>query len=281
MKVGIIPDVHGNKNYEQKVASLVKAGVEKIIFLGDYCDSHDEGNNWLIQKSCLDKILDLKKANPGFYTILFGNHDQQYLTSLGADTSVSDRQYYAAVDIQEYLLANYKHFQMIEVVDNWIFSHAGVTKIWLNNPLGSSTFKYRTKDDLKFWKLEDINKHFKKQELEYFNHNSFDPYGDDESEGCTWIRPPSLIRFGLKGYNQCVGHTTLNEDDSELMNYWHLDSRVITGQEYYDRKHYYEHQYEEGAVDNLENKYVFLDSPDQGCFSIIDTATNNVEILKV
>lgn len=281
MKVGIIPDVHGNKNYEQKVASLIKAGVEKIIFLGDYCDSHDEGNNWLIQKRCLDKILELKKTNPDFYTVLLGNHDQQYLTSLGADTTVSCRQYYAATDIQEYLLANYKHFQMIEVVDNWIFSHAGVTKVWLNNPLGGSTFKYRTEDDPKFWKLEDINKHFKKQDLKYFNHNSFDPYGDDESEGCTWIRPPSLIRFGLKGYNQCVGHTTLNEDDSELMNYWHLASRVTTGQEYYDRKYYYEHQYEKGAVDNLENKYVFLDSPDQNCFSIIDTVTNEVEVLKV
>lgn len=279
MKIGVIPDVHGNKNYEQKVKSLIKAGVDHIIFLGDYCDSHSEDNNWLVQKACLDKILDLKKANPGYYTVLLGNHDLLYLPSLGADIRVSNRQFFAAADIQEYLLENYEYFQMIKVVDNWIFSHAGVSQIWLNNPLGGETFKYRVQDDLKFWKLDDINKHFKNREIQYFNHNSWNSYGDNESEGCTWIRPPSLIRYGIKGYNQCVGHTTLEE--GEYMDYWFLNSRVVTGQEYYDDGNYQQHQYVDDAADNLENKYVFLDHPEQLYYAIIDTETNDVEILKV
>ena len=279
MKLGVIPDRHGNKNFEQKLENLLKENVEKIIVLGDYCDSHEEGNNWLTQKSCLDTLLELKKANPAFYSILFGNHDQHYLSSFGADTRVSGRQWFSAIDIQEYLLANYEYFQMIEIVDKWIFSHAGVSQIWLNNPLGGSTFKYRVKDDLKFWKLQDVNEHFKAKQIEYFNHNSYDPYGDYETESCIWIRPPSLIRYGVKGYNQCVGHTALEEGIN--MEYWNLEDRVVTGQEYYDKKHYWEHQYEEGAVDNLENKYVFLDSPDQSYYATIDTKTDEVKIMRV
>ena len=274
MRVGVIPDIHGNKNFEQKIESLLNEGVDKIIFLGDYCDSHVEGNKWPVQKECLDKILERKKANPDFYSVLFGNHDQHYLLNYGADTHVSGRQWWSAPDIQEYFIKNYKYFQMIEVIDKWIFSHAGISKAWLVSP-NSHPFGYP--EELN-WTLEDINSHFQKKDIKYFNHHSNDPYGDDLYEGCTWIRPPSLIRYGLTGYNQCIGHTALEEGPN--MDYWNLDSRIITGQEYWDKKFYYSWQYEDG-VDNLDNKYVFLDSPDQSYYSIIDTVTNDVKIMRI
>jgi len=274
MKVGIIPDVHGNFNFEEKLRNL-SLKVDKIIFLGDYCDSHNENSNWITQKKCLDKILFLKKERPDFYTLLLGNHDQHYLSSLGASTRISGRQHFSAAEIQEYLLANYEHFQMIEVIDNWIFSHAGISQTWFDNPLGKAVFE---KDRLEFCKLSDINDCFKAKQVSCFNFNGYDPYGDDDSEGCTWIRPPSLIRYGIKDYNQCVGHTALAEGFD--MDYWNLDSRIVTGQDYWDKKQYYKHQYQDG-VDNLKNKYVFLDSPEQEYYSIIDTKTNEVEIFKV
>lgn len=273
MKVGIIPDIHGNLNFEEKLSKLENK-VEKIIFLGDYCDSHKPESNWLIQKRGLDKILSLKKANPEFYTLLFGNHDQHYMVRYGAQSG-SNKQYFQMADIQEYLIKEYSNFQAIEVIDNWIFSHAGISKDWLQGP---NTDPWRGVPIEENWKLEDVNKHFKKKELKYFNHHSWDAYGDDPIEGCMWIRPPALIRYGISGYNQCVGHTALAP--GEYMEYWHLDDRVVTGQEYWDKKHYYQHQYREGA-DNLKSKYVFLDSPDQEYYSIIDTKSNEVEILKV
>lgn len=274
MKILAIADTHGNK-VSLKIARKYVDEVDRVIFLGDYVDSHQPENNWLKQKSVLNDILAFKKEHADKVTCLFGNHDICYLPKFGGDPNVSGHQYYVTVDIQEYFCEHYEDFQAIEVVDNWIFSHAGVTQNWLDAPLGKMHYErdvIEGKDV--FWKLEDANKAFKTKQLKYFNHNSYDPYGDDESEGCMWIRPPSLIRFGVEGYNQCIGHTVLAED---AMDYWNLESRIVSAKDWYDKKRFYKYQYEaENEPSNLDCKYVFIDSPDNNVYAIIDTQTNEV-----
>lgn len=279
MRVGVLPDAHGNDIILKSWDELEKKGVEKIIQLGDWVDSHVEGNNWIQQKSLLQKVLKRKEESKIPVKLLFGNHDQSYITKYGADSNVSGHQFYVAADIQEFFDKHFDSFQAIEVVDNWIFSHAGVTQNWLDAPLGN----YYERDIIEgkdvFWKLEDVNKAFKAKQLKYFNHNSFDPYGNSEEESCTWVRPPSLIRFGIEGYNQCVGHTVLTEDS---MSYWNLEGRVVEAKDWYDKKKFYKYQYEaENEPKNLDCKYVFIDSPENNLYAVIDTVTNEVEITSV
>ena len=280
MRVGVLPDAHGNDIILKSWDKLKTAKVDEIVCLGDYVDSHKEENTWNTkQKKLLNEILKRKEESKIPVKLLLGNHDFSYITKYGADSNVSGHQFYVAADIQEFFDKHFDSFQMIEIVDNWIFSHAGVTQNWLDTPLGN----YYERDVIEgkdvFWKLEDVNKAFKAKQLKYFNHNSFDPYGDDESEGCLWIRCPSLIRFGIEGYNQCVGHTSLTEDS---MNYWGLEDRVVDAKDWYDKKKFYKYQYEaENEPKNLDCKYAFIDSPENNFYAIIDTVTNEVEITSV
>lgn len=97
--------------------------------------------------------------------------------------------------------------------------------------------------------------------FDYYNFNGYDNYGDDITQGPTWIRPPSLVKDHIEGYNQCVGHTPFEDDDfGPDDNFWNIPERVL----------------------NLEKEtLVFLDSPDQSKLALIDTKTNTVEILGV
>lgn len=263
MRVGVIPDIHGNENFEIKVKNLQEANVDKIVFLGDYFDSHDPGDSFLVQKKCFNRILELKNSNPDFYIVLLGNHDIHYLTRLGA-SSTSNKQWEHATEIQELLLQNRQKFDAVFVADNWIFSHAGVTSNW----------KKRWFDDKTF---SDINKTLQaSKNISYFNWQGLDPYGDDPINSCVWVRPPSLIEKGLTAYNQCVGHTVL--DSEELRQYWYLKSRIT------NRRDFLEDYKSPALLDDqlIENPiYVFLDSSVQDMYGIIDTDLSSVQIYQL
>ena len=44
MRVLVLPDAHGNST-PLEIAKRFVNEVDKVIFLGDYVDSHEEGNN--------------------------------------------------------------------------------------------------------------------------------------------------------------------------------------------------------------------------------------------
>ncbi len=280
MKVGVLPDVHGNGTVYENFFKLKELEVEHIVQLGDWVDSHNSGNSWANQKSLLEKFLKLKKENPDYLTLLFGNHDLSYMYNFGGQ-SCSGHQYFVSQDIQEFFCKNWNEFQAIKVIDNWIFSHAGITQQWLDFPLGGNFSREPIDGENQYWTLDDVNRHFRDKNLKYFNHNSYDPYGDDEHEGCMWIRPPALIRYGLEGYNQCVGHTVLDLNNKDYMEYWNLEGRAVDAQEWYDHKKFFLHQYQssEDYPRNLDCKYVFIDHPENKVCAIIDTKTNEVEIV--
>lgn len=263
MRVGVIPDIHGNENFEIKVKNLQEANVDKIVFLGDYFDSHDPDDNFLVQRRCFNRVLELKNSNPDFYTVLLGNHDIQYLTRLGA-SSTSNKQWEHATEIQELLLQNRQKFDAVFVADNWIFSHAGITSNWKKCWFDDKTFS-------------DINKTLQvSKNISCFNWQGLDPYGDDPINSCVWVRPPSLIEKGLPVYNQCVGHTVL--DSEELRQYWYLKSRIT------NRRDFLEDYKFPALLDDqfIENPiYVFLDSSVQDMYGITDTDLSTVRIYQL
>lgn len=282
-RVLAVPDVHGNKLVpENAKAAYEKYKPDFIVFVGDYVDSHTEGNSWIQQQEQLKAILDWKKElnkKKEVCFTLFGNHDLSYMYNYGG-VSCSGHQFFVSQDIQEFFCEHWNEFQAIKVIDNWIFSHAGITQQWLDFPLGGNFAKAPIDRENQYWTLDDVNRHFRDKNLKYFNHNSNDSYGDDEHEGCMWIRPPALIRMGLEGYNQCVGHTVLDLTDSIYMDYWGLKGRVVRAQDWYDNKKFFFHQYQaENYPRNLDCTYVFIDHPENKVCAVIDTITNEVEIV--
>lgn len=283
-RVLAVPDVHGNKIVlENAKVAYEKHKPDFVVFVGDYVDSHVDGNSWIQQQEQLKAILDWKKElnkEKEICFTLFGNHDLSYMYNYGG-VECSGHQFFVSQDIQEFFCEHWNEFQAIKVIDNWIFSHAGITQQWLDFPLGGNFSKEPIDGENQYWTLDDVNRHFRNKNLKYFNHNSYDPYGDDEHEGCMWIRPPALIRMGLEGYNQCVGHTVLDLTDSMYMEYWGLEGRVAKAQDWYDKKKFFLHQYQEPEdyPRNLDCNYVFIDHPENKVCAIINTKTNEVEII--
>lgn len=274
MRVLVLPDTHGNSRNFESIQKHVSS-VDKIIFLGDYFDSHYPDCDFTQQRDVFLKIMNFKKTCDKPVVVLLGNHDLAYLPAYRGDTNISPHQYEHQTDIENLLKDNVENLQILDVIDNWIFSHAGLSNKWFER-----TMRYlKHLDPGKNPTILDINKLLQQyHDLSLFNHCSNDPYGDDQDEGCMWIRPPSLISFGLIGYNQTVGHTTMDPDSYY---YKMIGDSVITTQRYLDKfskpsvRYYTDRDVE---CDSLDEKYVFLDTPDQSCYAIINTQTDDVTL---
>lgn len=272
MKVLVLPDTHGNLRNFECIKKHIDS-VDKIIFLGDYFDSHYPEYNFEQQKNAFLKIMNFKKSCEKPVVVFLGNHDLGYLPSYKGDTNISPHQYEYQKDIEELLTADIENLQILDVVDNWIFSHAGISNKWL-----ARAIKYlKHLEPNTNPNILDLNRFLHQHhDLSFFNHCSNDPYGDDEAESCMWIRPPSLIGFGLIGYNQVVGHTAMSSD---ALYYNIVGSNVTTLREFLNRftkpvaRYHTDRNIEH---DSLDEKYVFLDTPDQSSYAIIDTQTNDV-----
>ena len=79
-----------------------------------------------------------------------------------------------------------------------IFSHAGVSKVWLEKILKESD-------------VHNINDYGLRKEFGFTPDSPLDYYGDSETQPPTWIRPGTLCSCNIKGYDQVVGHTTTSK----------------------------------------------------------------------
>ena len=85
---------------------------------------------------------------------------------------------------------------MVEVIDNWIFVHGGISSKWIEDIM-----KMKKID---FSKIEELNDFFYNKNFSIFDHYSLNPYGESIIEGPLWIRSNALIRCMYGKYNQCV-----------------------------------------------------------------------------
>lgn len=282
MKICIFPDVHENwdifnKNLEN---ALNDKSLDKIILLGDYCDCHDGDKNAKNHGIVTaENIKNLANIDDPRLDRLIGNHDFKYIAGFPC-SGPSD--YYKWLETyKEAFLSNLYKFKIAVKYDNWIFSHAGFSSEWFENVYNTFKLKFGIENPLPYDPVDLSNKLFWSKYWSPFDFSDKcnDPYGDSIFSPPTWIRPPSLIRFGIEGYNQCVGHTVLTEDS---MSYWNLEGRVVDAKDWYDKKKFYKYQYEaENEPKNLDCKYVFIDSPENNFYAVIDTVTNEVEITSV
>ena len=194
-KILIVPDVHG-RAFWHRAMELVDQ-VDQIVFLGDYLDPYShEGISFDLALEEFNKILEFKKEYPELVTLLVGNHDMHYIIKDFMDCS---RRNTAMLDqLHKLYNSNLDLFNLIRIEDDWLFSHAGVYKGWMN--------KYE-------FTLEDLNlKTFLGSHWPALEDLSMYRGGYNFVGSCVWADIRESVKNELfPGYKQVVGHTQLND----------------------------------------------------------------------
>lgn len=192
-KVLVLGDIHGRTIWKDIIE---EEHPDFIIFLGDYVSTHDNISSEQ-QISNLEDIISYKEDHLDSVILLRGNHDCQFLGYYWAECSGLDRtvlRYMSQPEFREKFLSL---TQWIYVDNKTIFSHAGVSQVWMDNS--------GIKD------VNDIN-NLEPSELFGFNPDSpFDYSGNSITQPLTWIRPTSLAMCNVIGYDQVIGHTPIGK----------------------------------------------------------------------
>lgn len=198
MKIIALGDTHGRENWK---AITRKNDFDKVIFIGDYFDSH-EGVSPKQQKENFKDIIAFKKANPNKVILLIGNHDFQYLKT--SNETYSQFQPLHKADIQGLLhkAIDENLMQMCYAYKDILFTHAGVTKTWCKaNNVDLSNIQ------------QSINDLFKNKPnaFRFTSGKNGNRNGDDITQSPIWVRPKSLYMDKIPNYTwQACGHTTMD-----------------------------------------------------------------------
>lgn len=190
MKILVLGDIHGRTIWKQIVE---KENPDKVIFLGDYVSTHEDIDA-IQQIDNLEEILKFKKSNSDKVILLRGNHDTQHLGYEWAECSGYNYNVaqYMQQEVKEEFLEN---TQWIYREGNIIFSHAGVSKVWMMN------------NDLQH--VDQINELSPSKVFGFTPDSFFDYCGTSKTQPPTWIRLKELVRYGIDNYIQVVGHTPI------------------------------------------------------------------------
>lgn len=194
-KILIVPDVHG-RTFWHRATELVDK-VDQIVFLGDYLDPYPhEGISFDEAFEEFNDILEFKKEYPDLVTLLVGNHDMHYI--IDEFMNCSRRNIEMQGQLHDLYNSNLDLFKLIHTEDDWIFSHAGVYKDWMD--------KYE-------FTLEDLNlKTFLGSQWPALEDLSLYRGGQNSVGSCIWADIRESVGHDLiPNYKQVVGHTQLNE----------------------------------------------------------------------
>ncbi len=217
MKIIAIGDIHGRNLWKSIVQTQV---FDRVVFIGDYFDSFDIGATE--QMDNFREIVAFQKANPTKVTLLIGNHDFHYLpAAMQVNETYTGFQDKYAFQISNLILEHLEQFNMCYQLENYLFTHAGVTHTWLNN----AGYDKQAIDVF-------INELFQYQPGKFF-FNGSNPYGDNVTQSPIWVRPASLKKNAYKyeTVKQVVGHTTVTRLEISKDRFFFIDT-LGTSQEY-------------------------------------------------
>lgn len=197
-RVLILGDTHGRSFW--KLAVNIEQP-DKVIFVGDYFDSFDISGVEQIHN--FKEIIEYKKSGQSEVILLIGNHDLHYFPEIGY-TGTSGYQRGIAPNIMQVVEENRQHLQIAYSFRNYLFTHAGVSTVFMDNVFGKGG-----------WSVDNVsvelNELFRYKPLA-FEFTGREPYGNDEEQTPVWIRPTALMRSNKntelkKQYIQIFGHT--------------------------------------------------------------------------
>lgn len=227
----IIPDIHGRNFWKEAVAGREE---DIIVFLGDYLDPYPDDfpdktddEIWEQTWNNFNDIIELKKKHPSNVVLLLGNHDLHYIYPKMDDSSRYD--YERAAQIKEKFNENKDIFLLAyERTINgkrFIFSHAGIHKLWTADWFGSSVTDKNVVDYMNNGFL--TNDPSLPRALDQYStyRGGWESYGSmvwsDVREW--WSEKPHPSSFGDV---QVFGHTQLNDKPINFWNtYYDLDVR--------------------------------------------------------
>jgi len=220
MKTLVLGDTHGRSVWKL-IVNMERP--DRVIFIGDYFDSFNIPA--VDQMFNFNEIVEYKESGKADVIMLIGNHDHHYYYPEIGNTGTSGYQYGAAAAINKVIDENREHLQMAYSFDNFLFTHAGVSPVFMDQVFGEGGWE---KDNI----VELLNEKMKYQP-KAFEFNGMESSGDNTTQTPIWIRPRSLMSAnkkhekGLKNdYIQIVGHTQMHELDL-------VGSDKFTGGKYY------------------------------------------------
>jgi hypothetical protein len=205
MKTIVLGDTHGRSFWK---LITHQENPDRVIFIGDYFDSYDIPGPEQIQN--FKEIIEYKQKGINEVILLIGNHDYHYMK--GITEQYSGYQHNLATSIQFELEDNKQHLQMAYQMDEFLFTHAGVSSEFMDSVFGKGGWKTEEIVDL-------LNEQFKYKPqtfgfglaVDVTKALWLDPYGDNKEQSPIWIRPRSLMAANRetlrKQVIQVVGHT--------------------------------------------------------------------------
>jgi predicted phosphodiesterase len=207
----VIGDIHGRDCWKQ-IAEKWSKDADEFVFIGDYFDTHDDisAAQQIHNFKEIIEWRDKMQSEGGKVILLIGNHDYHYFPEIG-DHGISGYQRKAAPAISQLLDENRDKLQMAYFSEPFMFTHAGVSKVWME--------KHGYLEHQPYNKAEFINDIWKHKPRSFmFDVSSSDigysNTGDSRGQTPIWIRPAPLQRDSReyeKEMYQIVGHTQVNE----------------------------------------------------------------------
>lgn len=201
-KVLVIPDTHV-RDFWKKAKEIID-NYDKVVFLGDYVDPYEHEFNLnkkeLRQKTIKDfkEIIEFAKQYSDKVVLLDGNHLLHYFNTMYAcsrfDNLIAD-------EIETLYCENQELFHRCYLIDNVLFTHAGVSEQWVSYVSSMTDIPYENNP------VEFINK----CPFNYLMSCDWYRGGRDMHSGPEWLDVHQLAYEVsiLPGYYHVFGHTSI------------------------------------------------------------------------
>ena len=161
----------------------------------------------------LYEVLDYKDKNPDKVVLLRGNHDCSelgyYWARCWPQDHVKVQEYWQTEDVKNWFLKNTQWVYRIPN-SNIVCSHAGLSTVFLDN-----AYKYLKQKGISYhsmpvpytWIIDNLNSLEPTELFGFTGEHMSDTNGESKTQPCTWIRPSTLLDYGVKDIIHVVGHT--------------------------------------------------------------------------
>jgi hypothetical protein len=220
MKVLAVGDLHTKTECLYLVDKTIEAEKpDKVVLLGDYLD--DWGLIAYENLEAFEAILAWIKARPDVIPLL-GNHDIAYIDDRAPRVGHSDGVH---EEVKFLFSSNGGLFHVAWGVDNWLFSHAGIHRLWLKAIETYGIMSDEADSPAALAKLLDRLFHTSAG-LRALSEVGRGRGGDSAYPSCLWADMSELLTGALTEPlcpNQCVGHTpqttinTYRRDGGQLL----------------------------------------------------------------